>query len=266
MARSNFNSPVDWARFVWSSRTEPASWRRLNWADEIAFVCGCGHSGTTLMIRLLEAHPLVYAPLAETGIFLRRPLPWQKFADLRKDFIQSGKRVLAEKTPKHLNHIGAIREAIPKAKFVLMVRDGRDVVASLGHRYGGQYAMGLQRWIEETGIVANEIEVAGTLLQRYEDLITNPEGELQKICAFIGIPYQPEMLNYHSKPVAWYGADGTTKGDGRVGAGHLALRAWQVNQPIYDGRGRWQTDLPGDIVSLFGQGRAAELQRLFNYE
>jgi hypothetical protein len=233
--------------------------------EHVAFVCGCGHTGTTLMATILSAHPEIHAPYRESEVFLR---PWfqalGRLRRLREEWEASGKPRLVEKTPRHIRFLPKIRRAIPGAKFVIMVRDGRDVTASIGWREHGRFDIGLRRWTNETGIAARERHSPDVFVQRYEDLVANPAGALQRICGFLGVQYAPEMLNYHEQPRIWYDLKQVEKTSG-VGEAHRNLRNWQVNQPLYDGRGRWQAELPPEIVAEFSKGRARELMEIFGY-
>jgi hypothetical protein len=48
--------------------------------------------------------------------------------------LREGKSVWIEKTPKHFRYIAFIRRFIPSAQIIHMIRDGRDVVASIYDR------------------------------------------------------------------------------------------------------------------------------------
>ena len=49
------------------------------------------------------------------------------------------------------------------------------------------------------------------------------------------------------------------------GSGHRALRNWQVNQPIFDGRGTWQERLSPEEQALFSDPAFRELMVHFGY-
>lgn len=89
----------------------------------------------------------------------------------------------------------------PDAKFVQIVRDGRDVALSFKtYRFGGLNALELaDRWSRAT-ISADRIGHAlgknRYLRLNYEDLVIEPEATLSRLCAFIGEDYDPAMLAY----------------------------------------------------------------------
>lgn len=231
----------------------------------VAFVCGCGHTGTTLLTTILSAHPEIHAAYRESEVFLHLWFRSQwRLRRLRADWEASGKPWLVEKTPRHIRRLPLIRRTVPRARFIIMVRDGRDVTASIGRREAGNFKAGLDRWTLDTGLAARERNSPDVFIQSYEDLVADPEGAIRRICEFLGVAYAPEMLRYHEQPRLWYGKKSIEKTSG-VGNEHSHLRNWQVNQPLYDGRGRWQAELPAEIVAAFDSGKPHELMQIFGY-
>ena len=233
---------------------------------KVAFICGCGHTGTTLVATILHEHPEFYVPLRESRAFI---MAWhrrfRRLLRLRRETLAAGKRYLVEKTPMHILYLDLIRRTIPDAKFVIMVRDGRDVTASLGRRNKGDFEAGLSRWVNDTGISLAQRGRADAHVQRYEDLVADPSATMQRICEFLGVPYVGEMLSYHHQQHLWFGRKSVSQGTGIGQLQHDDLRNWQVNQPIFDARGRWKTDLPPDYVERFRHGRARELMDALGY-
>ncbi len=230
---------------------------------QFAAICGCGHSGTTLLANMFAAHPKVHVPLNETRIFFRRTAKI-RFLALKAEALLRGKTRLVEKTPRHVLKIDRIREVAPGAKVIIMVRDGRDVAASIFKRFDDLDA-GVDRWIDSNEIARREQNSGDAIVVRYEDLVQDPEGQLRKICAFIDLPYSPEMLNYHQSKRMWFGVNEFKKGSGKDGDEHNKLRNWQVNQPIFDGRGSWKKIMPEVPASLLS-GRGADLMKHFGYD
>lgn len=189
------------------------------------FVCGCGHTGTTLVARILAQHPEVTCPEFETCAFFS-----SEGIALLDELIAGLDGLLVEKTPKHIRRMSVIRAHLPGAKFILTVRDGRHVAASFVRRCGSAEA-GAERWIKDSGIVMAESDKDDVIVCRYEDLIAEPEAEVRRICVFLGLDYESSMLDYHKTPSQWFGVEPDPEGT------HEQRRAWQVNQPIFDGRG-----------------------------
>lgn len=239
--------------------------RFLEGIEHVAFVCGCGHSGTTLLARILGAHPQIYVPPNETNAFLDEKRMGDRLDRLRQNTLASGKPYLVEKTPRHLRRMNAIRAGVPGARFVIIVRDGRDVAASIGKREDGDYAGGLARWVKDNARVLKERRSKDVHVLRYEDIVTDAEGTIRKVCRFLGVAYDDQMLRYHERPANWFGRK-EVREVGRPGKEHGDLRNWQVNQPIYDGRGRWKKDLPEEFAAQFRAGEPREIMNAFGYD
>lgn len=231
--------------------------------DSAIFICGCGHSGTTLLANMFAAHPDVYVPLRETNIFRKtRREAREGYRALVAEAEASEKPVLAEKTPRHIRRIGLIRKLVPDARVIIPVRDGRDVAASYARRTGDP-GLGVRQWIVSNTIAANQRDRPDVHVYRHEDLVVEPEVTLREICDFADLSYDDSMLRYHEKQRNWFGlAEVHAAGESPKIAEH---RNWQVNQPIFDNRGQWKSQLsPGDFPELLsGPGR--ELMERFGY-
>lgn len=229
------------------------------------FICGCGHSGTSLLANMFASHPQVFIPLEETAIFLDpAETAAARWAELAAQAAASGRPHFAEKTPRHLMHLDAIAETVSDARFVMMVRDGRDVAASFLRRDGSAIE-GSRRWLRENETLRAAEGRPDTLRLRYEDLVAAPQAALRQVCAFAGLSYDPAMLSFHETPRLWFGTGEIRKGSGRRGAEHRALRNWQINQPLFDGRGRWRDELAPEDVAFFDRPRPRALMTHFGY-
>ena len=226
------------------------------------FICGCGHSGTTLITNILAAHPDVYIPLWETGIFLpKRRLPSWRYWRLVRSAARAGKRALLEKTPRHIHKLDLIRRTVPGARFVIPVRDGRDTVASL-YRRSGDAERAFRRWLDESAIVLRERDTPDVLVYRHEDLIDDPPAVVRRICNFLDLDYRDTLMDFHKEKRLWHGIKEPSNDSERK---HRHLRNWQVNQPIFDNRGRWQTDLQQQDIAEITEGAGRPLMIAFGY-
>jgi len=117
---------------------------------------------------------------------------------------QQGKSIWLEKTPGHLHHIDLIQTLVPNAKFIHIIRNGADVVASLyevTHEYpqlwGGQ-PLSIDRciheWMKDVKISHRYLHQLNHIVVSYEDVVENPQQALERLCHFIGINYDPMML------------------------------------------------------------------------
>jgi len=235
--------------------------------DAIVFISGCGHSGTTLMANMFASHPDVYIPLRETDIFRTRNRRRAKegFASLQASAEASGKRFLVEKSPRHCRYLSLIRSIVPGPRFVMTVRDGRDVAASYARRTGDP-GLGIRQWIKSNAAIVEESGREDVLVYRHEDLVADPESTLRRICEFTAVPYDEAMLRYHEEERTWFGAKRPREaGERRRDLSNAEYRNWQINQPIFDSRGRWRTELTEEDIAPLLEGDGRSLMTRFGY-
>jgi len=99
-------------------------------------------------------------------------------------------------------HVPALAALLPEARFIHMIRDGRDVALSHMRMNWGPttYAESAQLWVTRISKArrhAPNIDHYSEL--RFEDLVTDTEGTLRKVCAYIDLEYDPVMLDYHER-------------------------------------------------------------------
>jgi len=105
-----------------------------------------------------------------------------------------------EKTPAHLDHVEAICAAYPSAKFIYMLRDGRDVAVSMKRDNWGPNTLAdaAYKW-QKAARNARELGVAlgadRWLTMPYEALVAAPEEQVRRAAAFLGLPFEPAMLS-----------------------------------------------------------------------
>lgn len=112
-----------------------------------------------------------------------------------------GKTRWADKSD-YLDRMHMIIKIFPKAKFIHIIRDGRDVANSvLKLPWGPKDLIGAAEWWNEyirlarcVGAVLGEDTYTEV---RYEDLVEAPEKELRRLCEFVGEKFEDSMLNYH---------------------------------------------------------------------
>lgn len=95
--------------------------------------------------------------------------------------------------------LGKIAELLPDLRVVHLLRDPRDVAkSSIGMGWASTTYFGVDHWIAtersfrdgKTGLVRPPVDI------RYEDLITDPPGELARLCTAFGTDYDPAMLEF----------------------------------------------------------------------
>lgn len=204
------------------------------------FVVGCGHSGTSILLAILGAHPNIFPVPGETHVAVKGKK--KKFKHALKKFnrmtIAAGKNRWAEKTPKHIMHIGQILEWEPNAQFIIILRDGRDVTYSIKQRTDS-IEEGIKRWKDENIEGEKYWELPNVHVLKYEDLITDFEPTMTKVLNFMGEEYDECVKNYHQTPKQWFSKN-ISKPSSAKGDQHGELRNWQINQPLFDGRGKWK--------------------------
>lgn len=118
-----------------------------------------------------------------------------------------GKTLYGDKTPGYVNHLGLLGGLFPEAKFVHIIRDGRDVTLSYLDRpeWGPRtIAEGAFYWRARVQRGRKEGALIGQTSYfeaRYESLIEDPERTVSAVCQFLGIEFVPEMLRYHERAV-----------------------------------------------------------------
>lgn len=114
-----------------------------------------------------------------------------------------GKKRWGDKDPGNMHRIQELNRWFPDARFIHIIRDGRDACLShLKQSFG--YADILEcavGWQEEVQWVRRMGEILGERYHelRYEDLVNEPEPELRRICSFLNVAFDPEMLEYHER-------------------------------------------------------------------
>ena len=116
-----------------------------------------------------------------------------------------GKPRWGDKRPTYFRDVAAIRELFPDAQFVHLVRDGRDCAASLKRmswwRRDGRDAIDAIAWwshaIDCGRRAARRLPADSFYELQYERLVADPEGELRRLCAFLGEEFEPGMLESH---------------------------------------------------------------------
>lgn len=233
------------------------------------FIVGCGHSGTSLLLAMLGSHSNIHAIPFESGLFFdwknQRPLIRAAARRIMRAFdsmaVRERKLRWVEKTPKHIMCLQQIFAVRPDAKVILMIRDGRDVAASIQDRFG-DFELGIRRWMEDNRAGKEFWSHPNVHLLKYEDLIDSPEATAIEVLTFLDEPFEKEVLDYHLSPRKFY-SDNLTKPPDAFGANHEQYRNWQINQPLFDGRGRWKRLTPEQQQILLGH--AGQMLAEFGY-
>ena len=135
---------------------------------------------------------------------LDRPYLYQ-VAELiyRRHMSQEGKQRWGDKTPCYIRIIPQLAELFPGARFIHMLRDGRDVAKSFQATgwYGPWLHDNTAEWTEALDFeerMAGSHLAAEMLQVRYEELVTQPEETVRRICAFLDEAFEPGMLTWQN--------------------------------------------------------------------
>lgn len=116
---------------------------------------------------------------------------------------RAGKPRSGDKTPAYGRSMLEIRAALPEARFVHVIRDGRDVALSIRDRTPADrperpFTRIARRWKRRiAGARDQAVSLGEAYLEiRYEQLVSEPERVLREICSFIELPWDPAMLGY----------------------------------------------------------------------
>jgi hypothetical protein len=206
----------------------------------IVFVVGCPRSGTTYLQKLLAAHPrirtgqesdvfdLYIGPLLRTwrrelqspsdgrgGVGLGCYFLEKEFLAVVKEFLMGilqpmisglqADEIFIEKTPSHALFIEEILELLPKASFIHVLRDARDVVASIlaasrswgrgwAPRNARQAARLWLRHVETIERSKHQIPSGQFYEVRYEELWSTPYQVLKGLGEFIGLEWSDQEI------------------------------------------------------------------------
>ena len=172
-----------------------------------------------------------------------------------------GKERWGDKTPMYMQYLPLLERLFPRARFVHLVRDGRDAALSFVEVPSGVMT---RSWAQPSSISGfacqwrTEIEAARRLGERvgparyrevrYEALVAEPERELRAICSFAALPYEAAMLR-HSEDV------------------DVSTRPHQqsLKRPLTPGIRNWRTEMAREDTAAF-EDVAGEVLASLGYE
>lgn len=142
----------------------------------------------------------------------------RSLGDFARSFVEGyaktkQKRFWIEKTPTNVDWLPELREACPDVKFLLLFRHPFDVVRSMMERKMMETIPRLTRWRLDyptsfaacCAFVASQHEAMlafqarhGDIVHviRYERLVADAEDVMRRACAFLGLDFAPQMLDF----------------------------------------------------------------------
>ncbi|MEO1311196.1 MAG: sulfotransferase [Pseudomonadota bacterium] len=242
------------------------------------FVVGLPRTGTTLIDRILSAHPEVRSAgeLTDFALHLKRaagtPSPFVLDVETLKaapqlDLADVGRRYaegvsaslglsgrFVDKMPLNAFYAPLILQALPQARIVCLRRHPADAMLSnyrqlfaSGFSYY-DYALDLEdaaryaaAFCKLTDAFAERLDPARLTIVRYEDVIEDIEGQTRRLLDFCGVDFDPACVEFHrnAAPVA-------------------TASSAQVRQPLYrtsvDRWKRYRPAIDGALKILVDEG------------
>jgi hypothetical protein len=282
--------------------------------NPFVFIVGCPRSGTTLLGRMVDAHPLLavihetrwivryfekrigmtaddmvtpelvpallgYPQFLELGIgrqWLEQligshgSISYSRFVTSLFDLygVMQQKSLVGDKCPRYVRGLPLLHRLWPDARFVHLIRDGRDVCLSIVNWRSADRILGhfptwaadpystaavWWDWHVRLGLESGRAMSMGLYHEaRYEALVADPGPACAEICEFLHLPYADVMLRFNEGKV-------------RKEPGLDAKQAWLPPTPgLRDFRTQMQADqlelveaAAGDLLEKLGYPRAA---------
>ncbi|MEV5613990.1 sulfotransferase [Streptomyces sp. NPDC052225] len=186
------------------------------------FIMSPVRSGSTLLRMLMNAHSRLHSPhelhirrlevgygsklseramdALELGRGDLEHLLWDRV--MHRELVRSGKDFIVEKTPSNAFVHQRIRDCWPDARFVFLLRHPASIARSWheGDPEKRTYEEACADALRYMKAVDNARKnLTGGHTVRYEDLTKDPEAKLRALCTFLGVDFEPSMLEYGEK-------------------------------------------------------------------
>ncbi|MCP4302189.1 MAG: tetratricopeptide repeat protein [Gammaproteobacteria bacterium] len=217
----------------WLQENPIAGWSEPATRDTggIAFLVGFPRSGTTLLDRMLQAHPDIEV-LEEKSLFSCLHQDWSEpgtleaLADVNEAQIidarniyrremsrhrhQPQRSLVIDKLPLNLAYVFLIHRLFPEAPLIFLQRHPMDVCISCYFQaFELEASMAYFLDIETTAQYYNAIMQVAALSMtqvgnplhrlRYEDLVAEPKDQLTALLNFLALEWHDSMLEYRQK-------------------------------------------------------------------
>jgi tetratricopeptide (TPR) repeat protein len=220
--------------------------RARNAMPPVAFLSGCARSGTTLLERILDAHPKV-AAFDESPAFKAiqqqvESSTVQGLNLLRHRYVKNltagsnssaNDRILLDKSPSRTLWLPGMLRLFPDLRCLIALRDPRDIMVSLYFQdHVGTNFLSLEelahhyRQVMEVWLAVREWTSLTWMETRYEDVVADLPKEGARVTKFLGLEWHENQTRFFEsnleKPV-------------------MSTNYHDVSQPVYKRAvGRWQ--------------------------
>ena len=169
-----------------------------------------------------------------------------------------GKPRWGDKTPGYLRKTKPIQRVLPEARFIHMIRDGRDVALSVMPLNFGPSTVteAAELWVKRVTTGRRQERGANHYTEvTYEDLIAHTDPTLRRVAEFLDLPFDPAMLAYHERAgerLAEKARDLPKEG-GRTqpAEARISSHALASEAPRTDRIGRWRREMSPDDVAEY---------------
>ncbi len=215
---------------AWLKKSPIKGWHQYPQADtdHMAFLVGFPRSGTTLLDRMLSAHPDIEV-LEEKSMFSMLHQDWSQpgnleaLADINEAQIMDAREIyrqeisrhrrqpqrplVIDKLPLNLAYLFLINRLFPDAPVIFLQRHPLDACISCYFQaFELEASMSYFLDIQDTAryyhavmqVAALSMDQVGNLLHRlrYEDLVTAPEKQLKALTNFLSVEWDDSVLDY----------------------------------------------------------------------
>jgi Sulfotransferase family len=205
-------------------------------SKQFIFIIGSPRSGTTMLQILLANHPQVASTVEQTlfqhyigpwldtwamevqnleerGWKLGLPILWKEveLIEFLREFLDRAYgKILAikpnathilDKHPGYSLHVKTIKRFLPRARFIHMIRDGRDVASSMVAVHGkmgfspAQLTMAAAKWKRFVLAARDAADFGADYLEiRYEDFLEGKPDAYARTLEFCGLPSDPAWI------------------------------------------------------------------------
>lgn len=133
------------------------------------------------------------------------------FNEIIQDYLkQKNAHIYLEKTPENTFFTDTLMRAFPQSKYLIIIRDPFDILASLCTGIMAYKKIALSRKL----LLSMAIQVKRGmkelyrrrpfssrhhLIIKYEDLVEQPDDVLRQVCTFLQVEFEPQMLEFQDK-------------------------------------------------------------------
>lgn len=169
----------------------------------------------------------------------------------------NGKPLWGDKTPRYVEHLDFLAKLLPEARFIHLIRDGRNVALSYANVPFGPKTVGKAAALWAKRVMAGReagppLGTQRYLEIRYEDLVEDAAGETRDICEFLELDFDPGMMDY------------TERARGSV-LPRASMYNPHVTEPPQMNVRSWNDSMPPEQIEVF-EAVAGDVLSLLGYE